>query len=59
MFRHPGRFTRLGLPIRRWAMDVEPRTLREVHGFVTEPNQTTPKDEPQGRGGQARDGKIE
>jgi hypothetical protein len=37
MFRHPGRFTRLGLPIKRWAMDVEPRTLREVHGFVTEP----------------------
>ena len=34
MFRHPGRFTRLGLPIRRWAMDVEPRTLREVHGLA-------------------------
>jgi hypothetical protein len=33
MFRHPGRFARLGLPIRRWAMDVEPRTLREVHPF--------------------------
>lgn len=37
MFRHPGRFTRLGLPIRRWAMDVEPRTLREVHGLLRDP----------------------
>src|SRR5712692_2622807 len=36
MFRHPGRFTRLGMPIRRWAADVEPRTLRDVHGFVTQ-----------------------
>lgn len=34
MFRHPARFTRLGMPVRRWAMDVEPRTLRDVHGFA-------------------------
>lgn len=34
MFRHPARFTRLGLPVRRWAADVEPRSLGEVHGFV-------------------------
>jgi hypothetical protein len=34
MFRHPGRFTRLGMPVRRWAMDVEPRTLRQVHGLA-------------------------
>jgi len=59
MFRHPGRFARLGLPIRRWAMDVEPRTLREVHGFATEADQTASKDESQDRGGQTRDGKIE
>jgi hypothetical protein len=37
MFRHPGRFARLGVVIRRWASDVEPRTLREHHGFVVEP----------------------
>lgn len=36
MFRHPGRFARLGVPIRRWAGDVEPRTLREVHRFLSE-----------------------
>ena len=36
MFRHPGRFTRLGMPVKRWASDVEPRTLREVHGFRTQ-----------------------
>lgn len=36
MFRHPGRFARLGAPVRRWALDVEPRTLREVHGFISE-----------------------
>lgn len=35
MFRHPARFTRLGLPVRRWAMDVEPRSLVDVHGFAT------------------------
>jgi hypothetical protein len=34
MFRHPARSTRLGLPVRRRAADVEPRTLLEVHGFV-------------------------
>jgi hypothetical protein len=32
LFRHPQRFSRLGLPVRRWAADVEPRTLREAHG---------------------------
>jgi hypothetical protein len=37
MFRQPARFARLGLPVRRWAMDVEPRTLRDVHGFAQEP----------------------
>ena len=36
MFRHPARFARLGLPVRRWAADVEPRALREVHGFLIE-----------------------
>lgn len=30
MFRNPARFARLGLPVRRWAADVEPRTLREA-----------------------------
>jgi hypothetical protein len=35
MFRHPGRFARLGMPVKRWAADVEPRSLREVHGFTT------------------------
>jgi hypothetical protein len=35
MFRHPGRFTRLGIVIKRWAADVEPKSLGEVHGFVT------------------------
>ena len=33
MFRHPGRFARLGMPVKRWAADVEPRTLRDVHGL--------------------------
>jgi hypothetical protein len=57
MFRHPGRFTRLGLPIRRWAMDVEPRTLREAHRFVTEPDTGAADDrEPSG---QLKDGKID
>ena len=37
MFRHLGQFTRLGLPVRRWAMDVEPRTLKDVHGFKLKP----------------------
>lgn len=36
MFRHPGRFTRLGAPIRRWVSDVGPRSLREVHGYAKE-----------------------
>ena len=35
-FRHPARFTRLGMPVRRWAADVEPRTLREVHRLAEE-----------------------
>jgi hypothetical protein len=37
MFHLPGRFTRLGLQVRRWASDVEPRSLRDVHGFAREP----------------------
>ncbi|OAI50064.1 hypothetical protein AYO46_10720 [Betaproteobacteria bacterium SCGC AG-212-J23] len=36
MFRHPGRFSRLGLPVRRWAADVEPSSLRDVHRFIKE-----------------------
>jgi hypothetical protein len=55
MFRHPGRFTRLGMPIRRWAMDVEPRTLREHHGLAFDANRETQSDTPKG---QLRDGKI-
>ena len=57
MFRHPGRLTRLGLPIRRWAMDVEPRTPREVNGLMIEHEARTVDQED--RGGQVRDGKIE
>ena len=38
-------------------MDVEPRTLREAHGFVTE--REAPKVDDRDRGGQVRDGKIE
>lgn len=34
VFRRPGRLARLGSPIKRWASDVEPRSLRERHGFV-------------------------
>lgn len=37
MFRHRGQFARLGVPIRRWAGDIEPKSLREVHGFVVGP----------------------
>ena len=33
-FLNPGRFTRLGIVIKRWAADVEPKTLAEVHGLV-------------------------
>jgi hypothetical protein len=40
-------------------MDVEPRTLREVHGFVAEPEREAPKVDEKNRGGQVRDGKIE
>jgi hypothetical protein len=57
MFRHPGRFTRLGLPIRRWAMDVEPRTLREVHGFATQ-SVTAASNTPDDKGGELRDGPL-
>jgi hypothetical protein len=56
MFRHPGRFTRLGLPIRRWAMDVEPRTLREHHGLARD---TTPAQDEHAPKGQMHDGKID
>jgi hypothetical protein len=35
MFRYPNRFARLGLPVHRWAADVEPRTLRDVHSLAT------------------------
>jgi hypothetical protein len=41
MFRHPGRFARLGIPLRRWAGDIEPRSLSEAHGFFV-----VPKEEP-------------
>lgn len=57
MFRHPGRFTRLGLPIRRWAMDVEPRTLAEVHRLQRDPEQES-RENPSATGRLA-DGKIE
>ena len=57
MFRHPGRFTRLGMPIRRWAMDVEPRTLREVHGFITDNSQDNTQQEAPPQGGELHDGK--
>jgi hypothetical protein len=40
-------------------MDVEPRTLREVHGFWTETGCEAPKIDDKDRGGQVRDGKIE
>jgi len=56
MFRHPGRFTRLGMPIRRWAMDVEPRTLREVHGLVADPGVTPEGSGPGDKCEQLRDG---
>jgi hypothetical protein len=36
MFRRPGRFTRLGIVVKRWGADVEPKSLREVHGLVTD-----------------------
>lgn len=36
MLRHPARFARLGLPVRRWPADVEPRSLRDAHGFIVE-----------------------
>lgn len=38
MFHHPQRFARLGLVVRRWAADVEPRTLREVHKLSSQEN---------------------
>lgn len=37
MFRHPGRFARLGIPIRRWAGDIEPRSLSEAQEYWQEP----------------------
>ena len=46
MFRHPARFTRLGMPVRRWAADVEPRSLREVHRFITDSQQSNESNEP-------------
>lgn len=57
MFRHPGRFTRLGMPIRRWAMDVEPRSLAEAHGLTRSAAST---EQAAARSpGQLKDGKIE
>ena len=35
MFRHPNRFARLGIPT--GGIDLEPRTLRDVHGLAVEP----------------------
>ena len=32
MFRHPGRFTRLGRTLRRWAGDIEPVSLSRALG---------------------------
>jgi len=37
MFRIPDKFTRLGIPVRRWANDVGPKTLQDVHGFGGQP----------------------
>jgi hypothetical protein len=36
MFRNPGRFARLGKPVRRWMGDIDPVSLREVHGLAAE-----------------------
>jgi hypothetical protein len=40
-------------------MDVEPRTLREVHGFAIEPEREAPRVDEKDPGGQVRDGKID
>ena len=38
MFRHPGRFTRLGRAVRRWAGDIGPVGLDQVYGrLISEP----------------------
>jgi hypothetical protein len=60
MFRHPNRFTRLGVTIRRWKMDIEPRTLASVHGLVIaveEPKAANDSEER--KGGEERTGKVE
>lgn len=36
MFREPDRFSRLGMPIRRWCGDVGPKTIAEAHYFWRE-----------------------
>lgn len=33
MFKHPGRFARLGVPLRRWAGGVGPKTPAEAQRY--------------------------
>lgn len=33
MFRDPEKYARLGIPVRRWAGDVGPKTLAEAHYY--------------------------
>lgn len=36
MFRDPDKYARLGIPVRRWANDVGPKTLAEAHHYWRE-----------------------
>ena len=39
MFRDPARYARLGVPVRRWANDVGPKTLDEAHRYWSDGSQ--------------------
>ncbi len=43
MFRDPDQFARLGVPVRRWANDVGPKTLAEARRYWLGPTPDEPK----------------
>ena len=43
VFRDAGRFSRLGVPVRRWCGDVDPKTLAEAHRYWLGPTPEKPE----------------
>ena len=52
MFRHPPKFSRLGINPRGFAGDKDSRNLRSVHGFVLVPGHTEPVTNSRNPGGE-------